>query len=669
MRLASAAHPCWFAFGLLLVLPLAPAAADTVRTWTDASGKFKIEAEFIEVSDGRARLKTADGKIVGLPLAKLSKQDRQYLRDLMRERKLEAEMAASGGNFGDGRASGPIPPALRAAGGGRGIPAARTRNVPPPIAPGRVAATPLKEPAKAGAVSPADLTGMLAVPSRSTNPTRLGAAPAAPAPPDKWNPSGVMLAPGYDDSLKSLHATPGAPWVVCLGYAAGFRSPWSRIELVDVAAGKHLGNFAGPPFMVWARISPSGRRLLTNSTIDGSENLFVLDVWEIDGKKLKHIVSWQPYSEYSWPNLEPQMAEWVDDEHVMTNNREGKVRCWQLDGAKALYQVELMWDSPRLSADGTRLLSRPINGGGVQALGAVTGEWLGVMSTGKTSSGWGTGGFAVSPAGERLAVAGSATLTLQDLGADAPGVVVGLPETGRRGDLRWVDANHVLLGDTLVNVDLKAPVWKYRIAGKTVVTGNVLWTYAKQGAAAALLPVAIPHAEALAAEATLDPAALWSVAPGVEVAVDVQLGDAALANAVRQQLETSATAAGFRVVATAPLRLVARTEAGESNTRTYEVRQGLDRHEETVTVTSQNHVVALQLDGRELWRHVSTTSNDPGMFIHARGDQSLQAAVDERLKTNVDAFAATLPNYVVSPDVQQRLGESTLSQGAWVTQP
>jgi len=47
-----------------------------LRTWTDASGKFQIEAELVKVEDEQAVLRKADGSIVRVPLSKLSVEDR-----------------------------------------------------------------------------------------------------------------------------------------------------------------------------------------------------------------------------------------------------------------------------------------------------------------------------------------------------------------------------------------------------------------------------------------------------------------------------------------------------------------------------------------------------------------------------------------------------------------
>ena len=51
-----------------------------LRTWTDRSGKFSIEAEFVGAKDGKVRLRKDDGAKVSISLKKLSEADRKFVR-------------------------------------------------------------------------------------------------------------------------------------------------------------------------------------------------------------------------------------------------------------------------------------------------------------------------------------------------------------------------------------------------------------------------------------------------------------------------------------------------------------------------------------------------------------------------------------------------------------
>jgi hypothetical protein len=55
-------------------------SAGTLRKWTDRSGKSSVMAEYMGTSGDKVRLKRADGKIVSVPLDKLSEESQHYVR-------------------------------------------------------------------------------------------------------------------------------------------------------------------------------------------------------------------------------------------------------------------------------------------------------------------------------------------------------------------------------------------------------------------------------------------------------------------------------------------------------------------------------------------------------------------------------------------------------------
>ncbi len=60
--------------------------ADEYRTWTDVTGKFKIEAMFVEFSDGQVVLKRKDtGKTLSVPIKRMSPSDLTIARKWARE--------------------------------------------------------------------------------------------------------------------------------------------------------------------------------------------------------------------------------------------------------------------------------------------------------------------------------------------------------------------------------------------------------------------------------------------------------------------------------------------------------------------------------------------------------------------------------------------------------
>lgn len=57
---------------------------EMMHTWTDNTGKHTVEAEFVSVAGEQVTLKRADGKVVSLPMRRLSERDRNYVESLQR---------------------------------------------------------------------------------------------------------------------------------------------------------------------------------------------------------------------------------------------------------------------------------------------------------------------------------------------------------------------------------------------------------------------------------------------------------------------------------------------------------------------------------------------------------------------------------------------------------
>jgi hypothetical protein len=69
-------------FAVGLVLSLGIVRCCEAREWTDSTGVFSVEAEFVEISQSMVRLRKRDGVVVQVPLERFSETDRHYLSTL-----------------------------------------------------------------------------------------------------------------------------------------------------------------------------------------------------------------------------------------------------------------------------------------------------------------------------------------------------------------------------------------------------------------------------------------------------------------------------------------------------------------------------------------------------------------------------------------------------------
>lgn len=66
----------------LLLLAVTALSSLQAREWTDATGKYRIEAKLVVVHGDKVVLERPDGKIISIPVAKLSDEDQTFLKEL-----------------------------------------------------------------------------------------------------------------------------------------------------------------------------------------------------------------------------------------------------------------------------------------------------------------------------------------------------------------------------------------------------------------------------------------------------------------------------------------------------------------------------------------------------------------------------------------------------------
>lgn len=72
----------------MLLLPVVLLGLDgpaLARTWTDSTGAYRIEAEFVDVIEGNVHLRRTDGSVIAVPLDKLSDADRDHVKRVLAE--------------------------------------------------------------------------------------------------------------------------------------------------------------------------------------------------------------------------------------------------------------------------------------------------------------------------------------------------------------------------------------------------------------------------------------------------------------------------------------------------------------------------------------------------------------------------------------------------------
>ena len=671
-----------FVVGSLWALHSVSNLAAETRTWTDSSGKFKIEADFQGIVEGQVKLERPNGKKVSLPLTKLCKDDQAYLKELMKRRRsgdaeeenpFEEEME-SGDDSGDGASgddepgiggyrvgdrvevrehgkwavgkvigfdyrsehiqvrlddSGTIAEAWEGDHWIRRFDARAAERAAEGVAGG---GKPVK--ARKGDWSSVTRVVDLGGGGGAFKPDPASSAGEAP------RSRGVTLSKSPGFFAKTLPAAfgPGGETCVAIGTAGGgeIDDPNSIIDICDLRAGRVMQTVAGLRNLLLAAASPSGKRVATVSEIETFQHGPV-QVWDVEGKKLNFASAWQA-SQDDRPQL--SWLCWVDEDHLMTLERSA-LTLWKVDGAEAVYLVggDLL-RPPVFSPGGKQFVMAGMNSLDVHDV--KSGDML--LSIPLEGS-WPTRSAAFSPSGKLLAVTSLANVTIFDATTGQQVQQIYAPAAGS-SDLAvaWVNEGQVLVGGTnLIDVASQMAIWNYEHGAGQVAPGSggrawYLFADVHSGQRA-MLPLKLPHAGVKpVSESEL------VLKPGDEMGLELQIDDPMIAAEAEPKLKADLEAAGFKFNPNANAKLVARSGPGESEEMNYQ-DWGIRRTNHTMNVTKREYELKFVVDGEEVWKRLQVQR--PPHFVRLQKDESVQQAVDREMKPTAGLFGVGLPSRVL----------------------
>jgi hypothetical protein len=663
--------------------------AEEVRTWTDKSGKFSVDAEFVEISAGKARLKLKDGKVVALSLAKLSEADRVYVRDLLKKRRDEAA-GVTAEEQGADSAAGPAgfpgrersqwavgdrvqyrsgftyePATITAVDGfwvyihldsapkdeTEHVPASRVEALTETVA--AAAAWAWNPPAMKKPI-PADYSSVKRLALNPSASKTLGADPA---------PAGVggePLAPvrfggkyAYYEKFLTLDVALGAAPMAVAAYSGGkeHQDVNSRVQLVDLKTSALKGNFSGPAKLKMVHLSPSGKRLATRSEPGETWGPEYLDIWDIGESGLTHVATWLPYGMAREHSQSIDNVKWLDDSRLITLGGEGSLVLWQVESAKAVYEIGAPKGSIVLSPGGKQFALPTAKG--IDIFSVESGvHFAHVPAVVRPSS------VAFSPSGRRLVAVGPLGVEILDVtGAEAPRQFY----LGAPGSYQWLDEQFLLGSDGLVvDSTSQTATWRYRRSGSGWLEQGRYWYIVGDDDNRTLVNITLPHdAAKQAASAVSNIQDLFAVAPGMAVTLDVDLGDATATPEAIGILTKAMQGAGLRVEAGQPIVLTARTRGGDSQEMKYR-QMGGGWQEETISVPTRYYDVELLVNGQKVWS-ASSFQGAPHMPRLEEGD-TIQSAVSREMSVKAGFMPSTIPMRIVKAEYQQPRGESQLTE-------
>lgn len=330
--------------------PEAAAAAAKLagmRTWTDSTGTFKVDAEFVSFKNGTLELRKADGKVIKLTTDKLSAGDQEIARFL-------ASRPGQGNPFEEQIDD----PGIVIA-----VANVRTATVSHDAAP------------KIDLTAAVDWTGtpdpakkFIPLPPTSLKVKRISGS--------KYNFGRETASDSIVLDVANQRAWIGVSSKVWTG---GGNQPIYRLEIIDFRAGGSVIPIAMPAHCRPESVDPSGRLLVTRTgqpELDATATA-QLDIWQLNGAGLRHSRSFIPASS---ANGNVVWARFVDTTHLLTRNFDDQLVLWNIEKQQPVYQTAPgTARTCELSPGGTHVA---IAGGrSAYLLEALTGKVLGKLGS------------------------------------------------------------------------------------------------------------------------------------------------------------------------------------------------------------------------------------------------------------------------------------------------
>jgi len=467
-------------------------------------------------------------------------------------------------------------------------------------------------------------------------------------------------ASGDDVAIKTIAFSGAMGNQIAAGYHVNSKGVIkSVIDRISLAGGIAAGSFEFPNSVDLLDLSADGKTMLVKTGEDR------LDLYSLATGAAKHVLGLRPY-DGDKNGAAIKFAAIISPEQFLTVSQSGRLILWNVQGAKAVYEMATQRDGFAISPNRAQFAF--VNGSGVTIIDTANGQVLASL-VGPQSSIW-TVELAFHPDGSRLAYFlhfPYPRLLAFDLSTGQTLADCALPKDVHPGGIYWADSTNILVGGSLVSLEQKTVVWRYqRDPFSPIFKGSPdnRWAFvsAANNQPPALLQVAIPHNEAKQAAAALKPAENIVVRPGTKVSIQVSVtGDADFPKKVTDALAQHAKDAGWVVADNADVHLVATTTAKAGKTMDYNVIGG-NPARQTVTIPSYDCKLEINKDGQSLWEAYSAAGGmAPSFASNLKQGQTVQDLVDSINLNPGGGFymGVTFPSLIAKP--LEKVGASKIT--------
>jgi hypothetical protein len=522
---------------------VAGAAAHELRTWTDSTGRHRVRARFVELSDGKVTLERENGKQLVIPLEKLSEEDQKVAAEAQSasDNPFQEKPAEKKGKHkaeeqpeDEDSSESAEPKELR----------------------------PQWSDARQVLINVADSKWSLSIAAPEKASAEKGHAVVYPG-----------KTGGFWDHTKAFLVNPVCRRaVVANAIEAPMQQDHSvRVALCDLAEGRLLSTGTIETKMLPLALNDAGTEIVARRDDWGWGNQDCLEVWRLGKSKIRRVSKWKPHEDQRGGGRDIRWAQYIDADRLATLSGGDKLTVWNVADARPLYWLKVHGGStPALSADRKYLAFASDNAIAVLDLGA--GEVVAAEPAPKEH--FAPGLFAFTPRGTRLVCGSGDRIFVWDAATGAlyreiplAGANVNVGES-----LLCPSEDQLLVGKTLlVDIESQARVWSYQGHENVRLLNGVCWFEVAGQDSGAILPAVLPAPGMMETlQKALDAPDFFVLKTGVTVKLDCSaVEDPGEREKVVTGLTQKLQANGCQVGDGGTIELLASTEKGRQTEIAY----------------------------------------------------------------------------------------------------
>lgn len=601
-------------------------AAQDFQTWSDATGKFKIEAKFVGVENGKAVLEKKDGDRIQIDLTKLSAEDRIKISKLQADAENPFEKVKPSGSKAAGKmeskeGEGKSAPRRRAGSNNEAAEPTVTLNW---------------EDAKAV--------------------TSFGAewkAPKFTAATSDWSPKPMVLPPKADffESFKGMVVANGSKTIFAYSQLAkpgDQKGESTRLMIGDLANGKFQREIRVPGKYIVLDVTADGKKMLARHDDFFNKRSDVLELWEVEDKAVNLLQSFKGGKpEENAHNRAVASAKFLGEgKSALICLADGNYSLVDLATNKVLFHGKQEGGVvPVIFPDESHFLT--LSDKQVVAVDIKSGEVVAAFNP--ETEHMHNPRLAISPDGKRVALHGGQKIDVFTLENGQKEVSIPV-QFGGDHTLFWTGPESLMAGKPLTYYDLgmKYAIWSYEGTDQVLPVGSKVLLFIDENNRRGFVSSPLPHpaATALATQSKNDPN-FFIIKPGTKFRVDVSGIAADFKDEAKRKLEEAIAKSGHSVDSSASLVVRAEFAKGKDHEVSYRAfgtspfREGGP----TYTIPGYEYRVKVESGGKVYWE--TAGGNHPPPMLHMRENETVEQAL-QKFKTPSAAFYGfvQIPKYV-----------------------